>query len=126
MKDTKIAQPKEEYQVVGGLAQKKVGREPGLRESENGVPNPNLVRFVTDKKKLAIARPAGTLENMIVFSNFAYVTDNKDDIEFIRRHPVYKVQVWESELPEGIRKKMQRDREMMTKSLDAFVMPEPS
>lgn len=88
-----------------------------IRGGENAKP----VRFVS----YAMSQILFMGDNeFIQFSGREYITDQKNQIEFIRKHPIFNNGVWEKEFPEAVRRKFKKDREYITSDELSFVQPD--
>lgn len=96
---------------------------------ETRTPNKKLVTFLSQKKKLAFyydeenPKTGVTVPRTIKFNHWSYITDKQYEIDFIRNSSAFGVDVWENELPKGIRDKMRKDKELLTGAMDDFELP---
>lgn len=94
---------------------KKVGREPGLVVTEENAGK--VVKFYGEKKNLAIY----TDKVQIIFSDHTFETDNKSDIEMIKKHPAFGMAIWEGAFPADFVQKMKLDQSMMSRNEESFI-----
>lgn len=94
---------------------KKVGRDPKLKGDKSGV------IFMSPTKAYQIFKEDGSF---IQFANQMYITNDKEDIEFLKGHDMFGIDFWEGEFPDYVIKKMEKDREFITRSEETFTVPE--
>lgn len=94
---------------------KKVGREPGLKDEEKAV------RFKSYIKELVLFKDG---HEMIQFSQHEYVTNNEEDINFIKNSPAFGAGIWEGKFPQSVINKFDDDKKNLTRDEDYFNPPE--
>lgn len=94
---------------------KKVGRNPKTKAG-----SPNTVTFFSQIKDLMLDQDGGFIQ----FKGHMYITDDKEDINFLMGHASYTNDYWKDDFPDFVLKKFEKDREYLTRSEEVFAVPE--
>lgn len=80
-----------------------------------------FVKFVSDKRELTLFMNETEL---LKFSSHNFITNDKEEIAFLRSHPALNHAYWEGKLPNHIVDKFKKERELLTYSEDDFITGE--
>lgn len=88
-----------------GAVSLKIGREPNMEKNAEGAYIEKPTAFVSDIKERVLIKNEGEI---IKFQSYTYITNNAEDIAYIKGTKIFGIGIWEEKFPKEVAEKMSK------------------